>query len=97
MTARSLLRLSLARWAIPRAATADFASDTLSVVAVRETIRANALFRHNNWKASLILNNTSIHSRLGLEFKAEEDSQTEWVRRGMPREQIPVKKKMIYV
>ncbi len=59
---------------------------------MRETIRANALFRHNNWKASLILNNTSIHSRLGLEFKAEEDSQTGWVRRGMPREQIPVKK-----
>ncbi len=70
---------------------AVFLSDMLAAVAVKGTIREYALFRKNNWRVSLGLNRVSVGSYLDQDCKA----QTEWVRRGMPRKQIPLKETMI--
>ncbi len=41
------------------------------------------------------MNRASIRYPFGARFKAQEDSQTDWLRRGMPRGQIPRRMSMI--
>ncbi len=82
----------------------DFVSDALASVTVRGINAAYPLLRQSNWRVNLVMNSTSILSpdRLGLFLRrssirsrqdvrlaAEEDAQTEWVRRGLPRRGLP--------
>ncbi len=72
----------------------DFVSGVLASAAVVGTTGANELFRQKDWRVVLVLNIASIGSGINGGFKPE-DLQTEWVRRGMPRDRIPRKKWMI--
>ncbi len=65
-------------------------SDVLASVAVLGTVRANDLLRQNNWRVNLFLNSVSVRPPFGVRFKAEKDAETEWVRRGMPCEKMPI-------